>query len=263
MKIHLALCNSDRWENNRALCAQPGRGARGGSRGSHCPPGGRSASLVRAQRPWQSPTALGVWEQGDTQPPGCRHVSHLSPVLPAVGLGVCIYWHPRACCRAGGWQRGRGREVKPRKVSPCRGALVAWGKPSFFLEHPCSQLSASGIQRLPSQRSSYPSLRPKPLCSSGGWAGTPRLCSPPPVWVLSPCHLGDLAASSTSQHPHLQTGPPPQPQLGHPRIKPSPGGDGAESCSCQEADIKFKDVLDGSLGIRLYFYSLYINATKV
>lgn len=197
-------------------------GGRGAARGAPiAPPGPCSASLVRAQRPWQSPTALGVWEQGDTPAPRAASffpsqdlaagTSHLSPVLPAVGLGVCIYWHPRACCRAGGWQRGRGREVKPRNVSPCRGALVAWGKPSFFLEHPCSQLSASGIQRSPSQRSSYPSLRPKPLCSSGGLAGTPRLCSPPPVWVLSPCHLGDLAASSTSQHPTCRQGPPPAP----------------------------------------------------
>lgn len=36
-----------------------------------------------------------------------------------------------------------------------------------------------------------------------------------------------------------------------------------ETCSCRQADIKFKDVLDGSLGNQLYFYSLYINATKV
>lgn len=36
-----------------------------------------------------------------------------------------------------------------------------------------------------------------------------------------------------------------------------------KTCSCRQADIKFKDVLDGSLGITLYFYSLYINATKV
>lgn len=47
------------------------------------------------------------------------------------------------------------------------------------------------------------------------------------------------------------------------RLKLSQGGNGGETHSCQEADIKFKDVLDGSLGISLYFYSLNVNATKV
>lgn len=148
MKIHLALCNSDRWENNRALCAQPGRGARGGSRGSHRPPGGRWLRVVLCQ-PGASPAPL----------------AKPRALLPSTCLGAV--------------------PVPPRRLS----------------------------SRL-------------------------HVPTPPP------------AAS-------------PQPQLGHPRIKPSRGGDGAESCSCQEADIKFKDVLDGSLGIRLYFYSLYINATKV
>lgn len=46
-------------------------------------------------------------------------------------------------------------------------------------------------------------------------------------------------------------------------LKLSQGSNGGETCSCQEADIKFKDVLDGSLGISLYFYSLNVNATKV
>lgn len=36
-----------------------------------------------------------------------------------------------------------------------------------------------------------------------------------------------------------------------------------DTCSLWQADKKFKDVLGESLGIRRYFYSLYINATKV
>lgn len=61
-------------------------------------------------------------------------------------------------------------------------------------------------------------------------------------------------AASTSPFSHL---PAPR-QLGH----PGEGTEGA-TCSCRQPSLQFKDVLDGSLGIGFYFYSLYINATKV
>lgn len=140
--------------------------------------------------------------------------------------------------------------------------------PTFCNQHlPINELLFSPHLPYPPFPGILPPILPQiqPSTSSWRWAGCPGLCSAP----LCLCLRCTTNCKSLNLHPHHDTShlgtEPPVPHTGWvtPGLsRPREAMEG-ETCSCRQADIKFKDVLDGSLGIRLYFYSLYINATKV
>lgn len=96
----------------------------------------------------------------------------------------------------------------------------------------------------------------------------PQIQPPAGCWPRAGCrgsaHLHPARDASQAANRGIQV-----PSLTPPtwaRSPPAPhAGRGTRglSRSCRPADGKFKDVLDGSLGIGLYFYSLYVNATQV
>jgi len=253
MKIHLALCNSDRWENNGEFCLQPlwlagrspgglraaprGRGPRGSRRRGGCCAGsgdkdrsGKAPHMkeyVRATDPIAVPRSV-CPEAGVAQKTGRR------------GEGLSRHGESQAVC----WSTHTTSLLRP-----------ALALPRAVVQSSSSHLLLSRAPSLPSRPKG--SLRPALGLGRVPWA----VLTPPP-------RLPEAANPRTpipTPTPRARAPSPPAPRSGRVTRGLSCPGDAMEgqTCSCRLPDVEFKEVSDESLGIGLYFYSLYINATKV